>query len=70
MTAFEESLLQVFRDLLQEKKYLVTYNERKKRAYVVLKEAATSEDVMEGAFQVCNCREHWMRFSPFNELTF
>lgn len=37
--------------MFKEKKYLVTYNERKKRAYVVLKEAATSEDVMEGAFQ-------------------
>jgi len=37
--------------MFEEKKYLVTYNERKNRAYVVLKEAATSEDVIEGAFQ-------------------
>ncbi|GLJ48897.1 hypothetical protein SUGI_1031380 [Cryptomeria japonica] len=37
--------------MFKDKNYLITFNRRRKRAYVVLKEAATSEDVMEGAFQ-------------------
>ncbi|KAH9318158.1 hypothetical protein KI387_019927, partial [Taxus chinensis] len=37
--------------MFKDKNYIISYNRRRKRAYVVLKEAATSEDVMEGAFQ-------------------
>lgn len=36
--------------LFQKEKYLVTYNSTKKQAYVVLKEKASSDDVMRGAF--------------------
>lgn len=36
----------------QKENYLVTYRPNKRRAYVVIKETATSDDVVRATFQV------------------
>jgi hypothetical protein len=39
-------------ELFQNEKYMVTYRPSRQRAYVVIKDSATSEDVLRAAFQV------------------
>ena len=38
--------------VIQKENYLVTYRPNKRRAYVVIKESATSDDVVRATFQV------------------
>ncbi|KAH9550366.1 hypothetical protein CY35_10G068100 [Sphagnum magellanicum] len=47
-------------ELFQNEKYMVTYRPSRRRAYVVIKDSATSEDVLRAAFQA-NVMLHTLR---------